>query len=111
MGRASEYLERKLGVRTRFIVNPVTDTVGTTVTQIALANPDRLALLIVNLSPYTVYVGFDRQVSETRGIMLGSGGSSVGFYVDEDLELVCGEVFAVSPDGEASIYMLEMEAS
>jgi hypothetical protein len=59
MGRLSEYISKKFGQITKTVDNPVTSTVNTTATLIALNNPDRLMLIAVNLSSNDGYFGWE----------------------------------------------------
>ena len=81
---------------TKPVVNPVTDTVQTSATQILKNNPDRLALLIVNLSANRGFVGFDRQVGPTRGVPVEASGGFVSMCLEEDGETVGYEIFAIN---------------
>ncbi|MDH5199606.1 MAG: hypothetical protein OEW93_01860 [Candidatus Bathyarchaeota archaeon] len=94
---------------TRPITNPVTDTVQTTATMILKNNPDRLAVLIVNLSANRGYLGFDRQVGPTRGIPVEASGGLVTMNWKEDAELVIQEVHAVNSVAAGTWYIVEVE--
>lgn len=94
---------------TRPVINPVTDTVGLTATQILKNNPDRLAALIVNLSANRGFIGFDRQVSTTRGIPVEASGGLVIFNWQEDGELVIQAVFAINLVAVGTWYIVEVE--
>lgn len=106
---ASEYLERKFGFKTRPIFNPVTDTVGVVPTEILRGNPDRVQWLIVNLSAFDGYIGFDRQVSATRGIFLSANGGNAAATLDDDGHLLIHPVFAISPGGAGTWFIEEVE--
>ena len=90
-------------------VNPVTDTVLTTATLILRNNPDRLACLIVNLSANRGHIGFDRQVSPTRGIPVEASGGLVIMNWREDAELVIQEIFARNQVAAGTWYIVEVE--
>jgi hypothetical protein len=106
---ASEYLERKFGFPTRMIPNPVTDTVGAAAVEILRGNPDRVQWLIVNLSAFDGFVGFDPQVSATRGIFVSANGGNVGAVIDDDAHLLIHPVFAISPGGAGTWFIEEVE--
>jgi len=110
MGQLAEYIRKKFGVATFVEENPVTDTVGTTVTQIVKNNPDRLALIITNLSANNVYIGWFRDVSANKGVFLAPNGGQVVFLADEDLELVGYEFFAVATAAASKIFVFELIA-
>ncbi len=106
---ASEYLERKFGFRTRTVTNPVTETVNVTATEVLQNNPDRVMWLAINLSANTGYIGFDPQVSDTRGILLSALGGNVNAVIDEDGDLVTEAVYAIAPGGAGTWYFREVD--
>lgn len=101
--------EQRLGYPTRPIVNPVTDTVGTTATLILRNNPDRIFWLAVNLSSNKGYIGWDAQVSSTRGIPIAGNGGFVSCTLEEDGELTIHEVWAVLENAAGIFYIVEIE--
>ena len=103
------YIEKEFGVKTRSYEDPLTSTVGTSVTKILNNNPDRLAFTVVNLTAYDVYVAFDRQVSLTRGILISASGGSLTLTAKEDGELVGYEVFAISRTAASTIFTVVTE--
>jgi len=105
----AEYVEKKFGFPTRAIENPVRNTLTTSAAIVLYQNPDRFQWLIVNLSPYTIYVGFTYQVSSTRGIVISANGGFASMHAREDGEAVTYPVYAISPDGKAKIYVIEFE--
>ena len=94
---------------TRPVVNPITDTVGTTATKILNNNPDRVALVIVNLSENRGFMGFDRQVEPTRGIPVEAQGGVVTMCVEEDGEATGYEIHAINQVAAGKWYILEIE--
>lgn len=97
--------------RTRPVINPVTDTVQTTVTEILRNNPDRYGWLIVNLSANRGYIGFDREVSTTKGIPIEASGGVITSIWEEDGEAVTYAVFAINQVAAGTYYIVEMERS
>jgi len=100
---------QKFGFKTRLVVNPVTDTVGTTATEILKNNPDRVYWLIVNLSAYDGYAGWDRGVSATKGILLPANGGYASASAQEDGELVIYPVYAVNLTAAGTWMIVEVE--
>jgi hypothetical protein len=112
MGALSDYIQKKFGVKTRTVVNPKGDVdVATTVTSIVDQNPDRLALLIINIGSNNVYLGFNQEVSTTRGILIVANGGSYSMIADEDLELVGYPVYGVTSTGISRVFVVETEVS
>jgi len=101
--------EQKLGFKTRLVVNPVTDTVGTTSTEILRNNPDRIFWLIVNLSGNNGYVGWDNAVGTTRGLLVAANGGFVSACIEEDGELVIYPVYAINLNASGTYMVVEVE--
>jgi len=99
----------KIGFPSRPVINPVTDTVGTTPTLILRNNPDRLFWLAVNLSANNGYVGWDTQVSPTRGLFIAGNGGFVSCSIEEDGELVIQEVYGVNLAAQGIWMIVEIE--
>jgi len=101
--------EKKLGFPTRPIINPVTATVDTKATKVLNNNPDRIFWLVINLSLNKGYVGWDSEVSSTKGIPIGASGGYVSCNVEEDGELVIYEVYAINENAQGTYYVVEIE--
>jgi len=103
-----DLLLRELEAETAVQVNPVTDTVKTTVTQILKNDPKRLFWLLVNLGPYVLYVGWDREVSTSKGIPVAANGGFIQLYWKEDAMLVYHDAYAIAPSGDVTVYIVSM---
>jgi hypothetical protein len=110
MGALSNYLEKKWGVKTRSLENPVTDTAGAGVTKILLNNPDRFEAIIVNYDSVLMRVAPSLNVSATFGIPLDPNGGFTIITADYDGEMVGYEWFIYSASG-GTFYVLITEAS
>jgi hypothetical protein len=99
-----------LGFPTTVKVNPITNTVGTSATRILNNNPDRIFWLAVNLSTNKGYVGWDAQVSSSKGIPIAPSGGYVSCTLEEDGELTIHEVYAVLENASGTFYVLEITA-
>jgi len=86
----------------------VTTTVGTSVTRILRADPDRVAVILLNLGGNDLYISPDEAPSATRGIYVGANGGSVVMLWNEDLILVGNEWFGVAPGGTTQIFTVEL---
>ena len=106
----SQYSLRKFGQKTRALTNPVTDSCLTTVTALLRNNPDRLALLVVNLGTTAMYVAWDRGVGAAHGVYVAPNGGSMGLLADEDGELVGYELFGIAITSAVDILVVEVEA-
>jgi len=87
----------------------VTDTVATTPTLILKNNPDRIFWLIVNLSPYDGYAGWDTKVSSTKGLLIPANGGYASASISEDGELVIYEVYAINLTASGTWMIVEVE--
>jgi len=99
----------KTGFPTRLVINPVTDTVGTSPTLILRNNPDRIFWLVVNLSGNNGYLGWDTLVSSTRGLFIAANGGFVSANIEEDGELVIYDVWAVNLNAAGTYLVVEVE--
>jgi hypothetical protein len=105
-GAAAEFLrDRYAGELTE---REATTTVGTTISSIVESNPDRLGLLILNLSTNTVFVAIENNPSATNGIRLGANGGSVAFNVTDDGMIQTRAMFALATGAASSVYVLEL---
>jgi len=89
-------------------VNPSVSTVAASAGQLVRQNPNRLGLLVMNLSLNNVYVGFWPDVSATKGIRLAANG---GFYKTvwfEDFEMPGWEWFAIADAGPSAVVTVEI---
>lgn len=100
--------EQRLGFPTKPRINPVTGTVGTTATKILNNNPERIFWLAINLSANKGYVGWDPQVSSSRGIPIAPSGGYVSCCLEEDGELTIYEVHALLENAEGTFYIVEI---
>jgi len=101
--------QQKMGFRSRLVINPVTDTVGTTATLSLRNNPDRIFWLIVNLSGNNGYIGWDTQVSSTKGLFIAGNGGFVSASIEEDGELVIYDVWAINQNAPGTYMIVEVE--
>jgi len=100
----------KLGFPTKPKINPVTDTVATTPTEVLRNNPNRIFWLVVNLSVNDGYVGWDNAVSSSRGLPIAASGGFVSCNIEEDGELVIYAVYAINLNAAGTYYIVEIEA-
>ena len=105
-GAAAEFLrERYKGELTE---DETSVTVGTAVSTVIGSNPDRLGLLILNLSANTVYVSIDNSVSATNGIRLGANGGSVSLNVTDDGMIQTRTWYGLATGAGSSVYVLDL---
>jgi len=104
----TDLLRERFGVETYPRINPVTSTVGTSVELVAGANPNRLALVMVNLSVNEIFVLPDRAVSSSRAIRLGPTGGFLSIVWDEDFHVVAWDWYAIATGVASPIMVLEV---
>lgn len=71
-------------------------SIGTTAVRIFGNDPNRLALIFVNLSANNIFFHLDNTVSLTKGIFCGPNGGGLSYVWDEDFELTSGEQFVIA---------------
>jgi len=79
-------------------------TVGTTVTEVAPADPERVMVMLINLATATMHVAPTNQVSATRGIALGPAGGALISMVGDDGELTTRAWFAIGGIAAGTCY-------
>lgn len=105
-GAAAEFLrERYAGELTE---RENTTTVGTAVSEVVESNPDRLGLLILNLSNNNIFVSIENNPSATNGIRLGANGGSVAFNVTDDGMIQTRAMSALADGAGSTVYVLEL---
>jgi len=104
----ADLIQRRFGVKTSTVKSPASTTVGTTVEKKLSVNPNRLAWLIVNLSANIVYLGWDNQVSSSRGIALAPAGGNAVCTPEEDFELPSEEVYLVASGAGSAVFIVEI---
>ena len=109
MGHLSELIEKRFGIKTRAVVGAVT-SIAALADLVLRANPDRLALIVVNLSVNDITLAFDAQVTVTRGIFLAKSGGSLALSMEDDLELVGYAIYGAASAYPSTIFVLEIEA-
>jgi hypothetical protein len=100
-------LERIYGLKTFYKINAKADSIGTSVTTILSANPNRVSFLVVNLSTANLFMSPDNDVSSSKGIFVAPNGGSVILQWDVDFELVSQTWYAVASASSSDIYILE----
>lgn len=110
MGALAEYVDKRWGVKSHSIENPVTATAGAGVTKILNNNPDRFEALIVNYDGVLMRIAPSIAVSATYGIPLDPDGGFAVLTAADDGELVGYEWFVYSQPG-GPLYVLETEAA
>lgn len=86
---------------------PSTVTVNTTDTQIVRNRPDRVALVITNISNTEIHIDIDNTVSSSSGIKLDAG-VTVSFNLMEDGELVNRRWFGVATTVAGTVRVFEV---
>lgn len=104
----ADLLRDQFGVKTRPRVNPVVSQVETVATKLADNNPNRLALIVINLGTTAMYIGLDSEVSAEKGIYVGANGGSLALIWNEDFDMVAWEWFAVAITSANKVYVIEV---
>ena len=110
MGALSDYVQKRWGVRTRSVKNPLTGTVAAGITQVLRNNPDRFMVTIINLDDEDIWLAQDPTPADDNGILLDATGGFMVLTADADGELV-GYDWWIYSVGGGPIYILETEAA
>lgn len=105
-GAAAEYLRNRFKGELSEV--EATATIGTTVGTVIDSDPDRLGLLVMNLSTNTVYVGIENNISATNGIRLGPSGGSISFNVEDDGMILTRRIYGLATGAGSSVYTLSL---
>ena len=111
MGKLHDVLDKHFQVKTRAVENPVFGVAGVAGAAALILfqnNPDRLALVFVNLSANPIYLGLSNLVSAANGIYVGPNGGSVTMYWQEDFQMVGWAWWCIAPAGASACYSLEV---
>jgi hypothetical protein len=108
VGSLSELISREWGVRTDYRINPLTDEVNSTITQILNSNPKRVGFVILNLSDDEVYISPDQRAADNRGIELKANGGSVTMSWKEDFNLVNLPWYGIAANDNDDIFVIEV---
>lgn len=91
-----------------FTTDADTLTIGTSPIVIAQSNFERVALILINLSPNVVYAAINGTPSASEGIYLAPSGGNFTSVMRNDLVLQSFEFSAVAPAGNSSLYVVEV---
>jgi hypothetical protein len=105
-GVAAEWSAREYGGR--FQSSDSTPSVGTSVSTIVQNNPERVNLLIINLSANTVYIRPNGVPSATAGIVLAPSGGSFSTNMLEDLVLPSYAYSALATGAASALLVIEV---
>lgn len=83
-------------------------TVGTDVQELLGGDPERVQVVVVNLSANTVFIGWRSTVSAANGVRLGANGGSASFNADDDATLPTRQLFGVATGAASQIYILTL---
>lgn len=111
MSIIEDYLEKEYGARTNTKENPVVDAelIGTTAEMLLRHNPNRIMWIVINLSPNSIYLGFNGGVNSTKGMLLDPNGGERSSWTKEDAGLTQKEIWGIANDANSSIFVLEVE--
>lgn len=105
-GAVAEFVAKRFGGI--FSERTSTTSVGVAVGSLVGNDPERIVLVVFNLSVNTVHLGFDADVSSSNGILIAASGGSMTMNVLDDATLVGREIFAVAAGAASNVYALEL---
>lgn len=80
--------------------------IGTSQTQVMGNDPERVSVLLINLSSNTIFIGFNEGVGSNDGIILTPSGGNVAYDVTNDYILPTLQVNAVADGVTSDLYVL-----
>lgn len=107
---AIKILRNMFGVDSHINKNPLTDSIGTTVTKWLDSNFDRVGFVIINLSANDVYVAPDPTVATDHGIFISPNGGHHASTILEDFAYVNEEFYGIAVGVAADVFIVEIEA-
>jgi len=107
MGVLSDLLRERFKVETESVENQLVAAVGVAAVQVAVNNPDRVALNFINLSVNIIYISPFPGVAAAIGIRLDPNGGWRSLVWDEDFELVSHDWYAIAAGAGSAFYTLE----
>lgn len=110
MSILEQVVQKYLNIDRQFEAQPKSIAVATSLTTILKNNPNRLAVIIINVGANNSYIGFDQNVSSTNGIFLAANGGSLSINYQQDLTLSQYEMNAISITAPSTFYVIELLA-
>ncbi len=107
-GKLSAAIAREIGIDTEPRANPLLTSVGVAVVKIVPNNPNRFALLIMNLGSVAMYVKPSLDVSATSGIRLAPNGGQISLNWREDFHLTGWDWYAIADAAATELFVLEV---
>lgn len=104
----ADILRARLGVETYERINGESSSVGVTAITIFKQNPNRVALLLVNLSANTMYATPSGTPSASNGIRIGPSGGTLISWWGEDGMLPTREWGLLADAASSNLYAVEM---
>ena len=103
-----ELIERELGAKVTYRVNPEVAQIGTSATQFLKQNPRRVAFVLSVLGAYDVYIHTDQSVTSSNGILVGKSGGSSSTNWKEDFILPALNWYGIASSA-SNCYVLTIE--
>jgi len=102
-----ELISDRFDVKTTSRDQPENTSIGVASLLIARSDPNRLALVVINLSANNVFLRPKQAASVTNGIRINADGGSMSIAMDTDFELSTFDWFAIASAAASAIYVLE----
>ncbi len=105
-----DLISDRFGVDVQCRPDPVTALIGVAPTLFLRNDPNRLAMLVVNLSGVAIYIKPAGDVSATSGIYLAPGGGAFSSEWQDDYDLVGMDWYAIALAAASPIFTESVEA-
>ena len=83
-------------------------TVGVAAAELLGGDPERVSVVIINLSPNDIYLSWRVGVASTNGVWIGPNGGSVSFNAHEDGVLPARQMFAIAGAAASQVYIITL---
>jgi len=101
-----DIIDKNFGVKTTVLINPLISASAVTTQLLCRANPKRLALSMINLGTFNVYVLPHPSVSATKGYLLPPLGQGMSLNIQDDFILPSLDWYVIGT-GVSSLLILE----
>jgi hypothetical protein len=110
VGKLADLLAEKFGGPIDGLFNRELTIAGTTAARVFRLDADRIGAVLVNLSPAKLFAGPFRDVSATKGFLLGPNGGQLVLTFDDDFLLCGAEWYVLASKANSRIFTLELIA-
>lgn len=105
----AQLLMNEYGVKVHPSRESGTQTIGVVGSQVVPNNPNRVGLVMINLSANTIYVDINPGVTSSAGILLAPNGGAITLDWRTDFTLVSNDWYAIATLAGSSLRVYSLE--